>query len=143
MALPRPVSDQESRTGNAPVRRGHAQRQVRCLSYPNYADLRDRSRTLQALAAHGYTDASVGLGAGAEDTTGEVVTGNYFNLLGVNAALGRTLLPGDDLTPGAHPVVVISHAFWQSRLGVDKNAVGRKYHNSGADYSYTYRCSCA
>jgi MacB-like periplasmic core domain len=113
------------------------------FSYPNYADLRDRSQTLQALAAHGYTDASVGLGAGAEDTTGEVVTGNYFNLLGVNAALGRTLLPGDDLTPGAHPVVVISHAFWQSRLGVDKNAVGRKCHNSGADCSSTYRCSCA
>jgi putative ABC transport system permease protein len=101
------------------------------FSYPNYADLRDRNQTLQALAAHGYTDASVGLGAGAEDTSGEVVTGNYFNLLGVNAALGRTLLPEDDLTPGASPVVVISHAFWQSRMGADKNAVGRKLYING------------
>jgi predicted permease len=101
------------------------------FSYPNYADLRDRSQTLQALAAHGYTDASVGLGAGAEDTAGEVVTGNYFNLLGVNAALGRTLLPEDDLTPGANPVAVISHAFWQSRMGADKNAVGRKLYING------------
>jgi predicted permease len=105
------------------------------FSYPNYADLRDRGQTLQAFAAHSYTDASVGLGAGAEDTTGEVVTGNYFNLLGVNAALGRTLLPEDDLTPGAHPVVVISHAFWQSRLGADKNAVGRKLYINGHPFT--------
>src|SRR5262245_60267976 len=105
------------------------------FSYPNYADLRDRSQTLQALAAHSYTDASVGLGAGAEDTAGEVVTGGYFNLLGVNAALGRTLLPEDDLTPGANPVAVISHAFWQSRLGADKNAVGRKLYINGHPFT--------
>src|SRR5215510_10667039 len=105
------------------------------FSYPNYADLRDRSQRLQALAAHSYADASVGLGAGAEDTTGEVVTGGYFNLLGVNAALGRTLLPEDELTPGANPVVVISHAFWQSRLGADKNAVGRKLYINGHPFT--------
>src|SRR5262245_45753127 len=105
------------------------------FSYPNYADLRDRSQTLQALATHGLTDASVGLGDGAEDTAGEVVTGNYFNLLGVNAALGRALSPEDDLTPGAHPVVVISHAFWQRRLGADRNAVGRKLYINGHPFT--------
>jgi putative ABC transport system permease protein len=105
------------------------------FSYLNYVDLRDRGRTLQALAAHSYTDASVGRGAGAEDTPGEVVTGNYFNLLGVNAVLGRTLLPEDDQTPGASPVVVISHAFWQSRLGEDKNAVGRKLYINGHPFT--------
>src|SRR5215468_4176173 len=46
------------------------------FSYPNYADLRDRRQALQALAAHSYVAASVGLGAGAEDTAGELVTGN-------------------------------------------------------------------
>jgi macrolide transport system ATP-binding/permease protein len=105
------------------------------FSYPNYADLRDRSLTLQALAAHSFVAASVGLGAGAEDTEGEVVTGNYFNLLGVNAALGRSLSPEDDLTPGAHPVVVISHAFWQKRLGADRNAVGRKLYINGHPFT--------
>jgi len=65
------------------------------FSYPNYADLRDRSKTLQALAAHGHVAASVGLGAGAENSEGELVTGNYFNALGINAALGRTPLPED------------------------------------------------
>src|SRR5215475_2423867 len=78
------------------------------FSYPNYADLRDRSQTLQALAAHREVAASVGLGAGAENSGGEFVTGNYFQALGVNAAMGRALLPEDDQNPGAHPVVVIS-----------------------------------
>ncbi|MCI0387294.1 MAG: ABC transporter permease [Acidobacteria bacterium] len=105
------------------------------FSYPNYADLRDRSQTLQGLAAHSHVAASVGLGAGAENSEGEVVTGNYFHVLGVNAALGRALLPEDDQTPGAHPVVVISHAFWQRRLGADKNAVGKKLYINGHPFT--------
>src|SRR5215470_14193215 len=71
------------------------------FSYPNYADLRDRSQTLEGLAAHKEVAASVGLGDGAENSDGEVVTGNYFHVLGVNAALGRALLPEDDQNPGA------------------------------------------
>jgi macrolide transport system ATP-binding/permease protein len=105
------------------------------FSYPNYADLRDRNQMFQALAAHKDVAANVGLGDGAEDTTGEVVTGNYFNLLGVKAVLGRALLPEDDLTPGAHPVVVVSHAFWQRRLGSDRNAVGRKLYINGHPFT--------
>src|SRR6185295_5035856 len=61
------------------------------FSYPNYADLRDRSQTLQALAAHSKVAANVGLGSGAENAECEVVTGNYFLLLGIKAALGRAL----------------------------------------------------
>ena len=105
------------------------------FSYPNYADLRDRSQTLQALAAHSTVAASVGLGAGAENSEGEVVTGNYFQALGVNAALGRVLLPEDDQTPGAHPVVVISHAIWQRRLGADRSAVGKKLYINGHPFT--------
>src|ERR1051325_4847941 len=52
------------------------------FSYANYADLRDHTQTLQALAAHSYVAASVGVGDGAENVGGEVVTGNYFTLLG-------------------------------------------------------------
>src|SRR5262249_32504567 len=105
------------------------------FSYPNYADLRDRSQTLQALAAHSHVAASVGLGGGAENTEGGVVTGNYFQGLRGNAAMGRTLLPADDQTPRAHPGVVISHAFWNRRLGADKNAVGRKLYINGHPFT--------
>jgi predicted permease len=52
-----------------------------------------------------------------------MVSGNYFQVLGVAAALGRTLLPEDDERPGAHPVVVLSYDYWRSRFGADPNIV--------------------
>ncbi|MBI3695869.1 MAG: ABC transporter permease, partial [Acidobacteria bacterium] len=54
-----------------------------------------------------------------------IVTGNYFRVLGVKAALGRLLDPEDDRTPGAHPVVVLSHGFWERQFGKDPSIVGR------------------
>ncbi|MBN9693071.1 MAG: ABC transporter permease [Verrucomicrobia bacterium] len=53
------------------------------------------------------------------------VTGNFFDLCGVQPALGRFFLPVEDQTPGTHPVVVVSHEFWRNRLAADRQAVGR------------------
>ncbi|HET7220842.1 MAG TPA: ADOP family duplicated permease [Vicinamibacterales bacterium] len=55
----------------------------------------------------------------------QFVSGNAFNALGVNAALGRMLLPGDDVTPGGHQVAVVSHAFWSHRFGGDARVLGQ------------------
>jgi predicted permease len=55
----------------------------------------------------------------------QFVSGNAFGALGVTAALGRVLTPADDLTPGGHPVAVISHAFWKNRFGGNPGAVGQ------------------
>ena len=55
----------------------------------------------------------------------QFVSGNAFNALGIPAALGRVLLPSDDVTPGGHQVAVISHAFWQRRLGSHPGAIGQ------------------
>ena len=55
-----------------------------------------------------------------------LVTGNYFRMLGIDAAIGRTLEPSDTATPGAPAVVVISHAVWQQHFGGDPRIVGRK-----------------
>ncbi len=55
----------------------------------------------------------------------QFVSGNAFNALGVSAAIGRVLLPSDDVTPGAHQVAVISHAFWKRRLGGNPGALGQ------------------
>lgn len=55
----------------------------------------------------------------------QYVSGNAFNVLGVGAALGRVLLPTDDVTPGGHPVAVVSHAFWTRRLGANPAALGQ------------------
>ncbi len=57
---------------------------------------------------------------------GQLVTGNYFQLLGVNAGMGRTLLPEDGAAPGREPVIVLSYATWQSRFGGDPDILGKK-----------------
>jgi predicted permease len=105
------------------------------FSYANYADLRDRSAAFAGLAAHQYADVNLGTGGEAENRQGELVTGNYFSVLGVNAALGRTLSPEDDVTAGAHPVAVISHGLWRSRFGANPNAVGAKLYLNGHPFT--------
>jgi putative ABC transport system permease protein len=96
------------------------------FSYANYRDLRDRTQVFAGLAAHSYVSASLNTGAGAASAAGELVTGNYFDVLGVGAGAGRTLTPADDETEGAHPVVVISHALWQRTFGGAPNVLGQK-----------------
>src|SRR5207253_616120 len=64
-----------------------------------------------------------------------VVTGNYFQVLGVGAEKGRVLSPQDDKTPGAHPVVVISHGLWERRFGGDQNIVGRQLLLNGQNFT--------
>src|SRR6266540_2750998 len=66
---------------------------------------------------------------------GMIVTGDYFDLLGVKAAIGRTFLPEEDRTPGTHPVVVLSYGAWQRRFGGDPAIVGRAIKLNGLDYT--------
>ena len=65
----------------------------------------------------------------------ELVSGNYFDVLGVGAAAGRTLGPDDDRTPGSHPVVVLSYAFWQRRLAGAPDVVGRSVTVNGTPFT--------
>src|SRR6185436_9017906 len=101
------------------------------FSYPQYAALRDNSRSFEGLAGWGGITASLHAGDSAELVSGVIVTGNFFEVLGVRAARGRLLSPRDDETPGAHPVAVISHEFWQSRFGGRDDAVGREVRLNG------------
>ncbi|HEX5736609.1 MAG TPA: ABC transporter permease [Blastocatellia bacterium] len=105
------------------------------FSYANYVDIRDRSQSFAGLAAHDYVSVNLSTGAGAESVQGEIVTGNYFSMLGANAMAGRTLLDEDDSAPGAHPVVVISHRLWQRRFGASPNAVGAKIYLNGHPFT--------
>jgi predicted permease len=94
-------------------------------SRPNYRDLRERNEAFSDLA--GYTfplPVSLSTGADPQPAFVELVTGNYFDLLGVQAARGRTFSGDEDVTPGARPVVVLSHGFWQRRFGGEDRAVG-------------------
>jgi len=91
-----------------------------CFSYPMYRDLRDRSMVFAGLIGEEPFDASVAARGSTEFARGELVTGNYFGVLGVPPTLGRVLGPDDDRTPGAHPVAVLSHGFWARRFGSDR-----------------------
>jgi predicted permease len=101
------------------------------LSYPEYADLRDHQQAFEGIAAWGGIVASLNDGGEASLVQGLIVSGNYFELLGVRPALGRLLAPSDDVTPGAHPVVVLDHAFWQSQFGGRADVVGRDLRLNG------------
>ncbi|HEX5759368.1 MAG TPA: ABC transporter permease, partial [Thermoanaerobaculia bacterium] len=97
------------------------------LSHLNWKDYREQATTFSALAGYDWTGMSVASGEGeAELLFGQMVSGNYFPTLGVEPALGRTFTPEEDAAPGAHPVAVVSHAFWRERLAADPDVVGRR-----------------
>lgn len=106
-------------------------------SFPNYRDTRDRStNVLSGLAAYRVDPVNFSRAAGDNSRSwGYLVTGNYFDMLGVRAGRGRVLHPDDDVTRGGHPVAVISYTFWQKRFGGDPGAVGSKVKLNGLDYT--------
>jgi hypothetical protein len=102
-------------------------------SFPNYEDLRDRNDTLQGLAAFAFVETAFSHGEEAERIFATTVTPNYFDVLGLEAVIGRTFV-GDEDDPGAHPVAVLSHGMWRSRFGADPEAVGRTVSLNGRAY---------
>jgi predicted permease len=99
--------------------------QSRSWSYPNYKDLRDRS-TLVDYVGQDDQSLSIAVDATAERAWGGLVTGNFFEVMGVRAAAGRVFTAQDDLTPGGHPVVVLSYAYWQRRFAGSPAVVGKQ-----------------
>ncbi|MGI9626873.1 MAG: ABC transporter permease [Longimicrobiales bacterium] len=89
------------------------------LSYPMYRDLERDQTSLAGLAGHLSFGANLSIRNQTQTSGGMLVTGSYFPLLGVQPALGRLIGPADDETIGEHPVVALSHAYWQNDLGSD------------------------
>jgi macrolide transport system ATP-binding/permease protein len=99
-------------------------RQV-ALSYPEYQYLRDHDRAFSGLFGSNVAAANLGRGRSGRQVWAELVTGNYFQILGVRAERGRTLLASDEIAPGRHPVVVLSDGLWRRDFGADPAIVGR------------------
>ena len=87
------------------------------FSYPMYRDLRDKNTVLSGLIASEPASAGVTWNNAAVAASTELVTGNYFQVLGVKPALGRLFLPSDETAPGANPVAVVSFDYWKTHLG--------------------------
>jgi len=95
------------------------------FSYPMYRDLRDSNTVFAGLLAEYPFDASVSARGGTERASGELVSGNYFEMLGVPPALGRILTARDDLAPSAHPQTVLSHGYWTRRFDNDASVLNK------------------
>ncbi|PYV07949.1 MAG: multidrug ABC transporter substrate-binding protein, partial [Acidobacteria bacterium] len=95
------------------------------LSYPMYKDFRDRNQVFSGLMCRYGLELNLGYGGSTERVAGELVSGNYFEVLGVTPALGRTITPDDDRIPGGHPEAVLSYDFWVNRFGADPGILGK------------------
>ncbi|MET0551897.1 MAG: ADOP family duplicated permease [Vicinamibacteria bacterium] len=105
------------------------------VPYPLYRELSARAPHFAGIAAFSHpTDLQVRTPGGTQLAPVQVTSGNFPAVLGMTAALGRTLLPTDD-QPGAEPAAMLSHRFWRDRLGSDASVVGRSLFLNGAAFT--------
>jgi hypothetical protein len=94
-------------------------------SYLNYKDYRDRNTVFSGLFVYRLVVTSLTVNNSSQRVWGYLVSGNYFDVLGVKPMLGRAFLPEEDQTPDSHPVAVISYNCWQHRFGGNPQIVGK------------------
>ncbi len=95
------------------------------ISHPMFEGLRDRTPAFAGVLAHYPSSVHLSVGGQVDDVDGDMVSGSFFQVLGLRPALGRLFTPEDDRVPSGHPVVVLGHAFFQRRFGGDAGVVGR------------------
>jgi len=95
------------------------------FSYPLYKGLAKNTAVFDGVIARYQFAASIATHGQTDRSSGELVTGNYFQTLGVHAALGRLLTPSDDDVQGAHPVLVLSHGYWTQHFGGDSGVLNQ------------------
>jgi predicted permease len=105
------------------------------FSYKDYLALRDTGNVLAGLSAVNDVEVNLASEEATERVSGELVSGNYFPLLGVQPRIGRLIQPEDDRLAGAHPVCVISNGLWQRRFGSATDIVGKQVQINGRPYS--------
>ncbi len=106
------------------------------LSYPDFVDVRDGTRDVFSdIGMGGFAFGQVDKGDRVESLLGEMVSGGFFPTLGMDAALGRTLLPEDDVSPGSHWVVMLGHGYWQKEYRADPGVLGETLVLNGHGYT--------
>jgi len=136
LLAPPPVErpDELWQVWRANLQSSSAMKRYRTLPYPSLQFLREHQQSFQALGAMEIEPQSVtwnhdGAGVAVQCQT---VTGNYFELCGVQAARGRTFAPDEDRTSGTHPVALVSYEFWQQKLGARPDVIGQPMTINGA-----------
>jgi predicted permease len=101
------------------------------MSYPMYRDFRDKADAFSGMLAWYATPASLGYGGRTELVRSELVSGDYFKVLGVNTEVGNTFSPENQERTGAEPYAVLTYDFWQSRFAGDPKIIGQKIQLNG------------
>jgi predicted permease len=95
------------------------------LSYPLCRDLQAQTRFFEGVFCRYPMGVTLVVGGQPQPVAAEIVSGTYFPVLGVQPALGRLIGPSDDLTPGDHPVIVLSHDYWRTAFNASPDVIGR------------------
>ncbi len=105
------------------------------FSYPMYRDLRDRNSVFSGVIATDWAQVGVQWHNQPDLVPAELVSGNYFDVLSVQPAVGRMFVAADDLVPDANPVVVLSFSYWQHRFGADPRIVNDSIEINGHPFT--------
>jgi len=105
------------------------------VSYADYIDYSHQTDIFSGVLAYDWVALNMGNNGEANRIQGALVSANYFDVLSVNAEKGRTFLANEDQTPGADPVVVISHALWEDRFGNDPDVIGKTVVLNGQQFT--------
>ncbi len=104
-------------------------------SFPNYKEFRDNTVTFSGLAGYRISPTDLETNGNPQRIWLYLATGNYFDVLGIQPALGRFFHQGDDLRPGASPYAVLSYNSWQARFASDPGIVGKPVRLNGLNYT--------
>ncbi len=98
------------------------------MTYPDYEYYRENNRVFSGVLAYGYSRTALAVSDGDRTVTARAgfISANYFDVLGVSMALGRSFLASENETPGTHPVIILENGFWKRYFGSDPGAVGRR-----------------
>jgi len=96
------------------------------LSYPMYQEIRDKNQVFSGMFCTYPSTVSASFQGRTELIGADYVSGNFFPVLGIGAAIGRVFTASDDLIQGGHPLAVLSHGYWRARFGADPSVVGKQ-----------------
>jgi predicted permease len=111
------------------------------FNYPDYEYIRDHNQVFSGILVSGggralsMTVPDEGSHGSSELVPGTLVSGNYFQVLGVTPAIGRLFTPEDNKTPGAHPIAILSYDFWKTRFASDPRVLGKKITLNGSPFT--------
>ena len=105
------------------------------VSYPNGEDIQRRSQSFSGVALEIFSTVSMTINGHPDTFNANLATGNYFDVLGVKPALGRTFRPDEDREAGAGPVIVLNYGFWQRKFAGNPNVIGQNVLLNGQGFT--------